>query len=98
MLSTRFGRYAPTAGLAARERRTSGEDVWTEETFLEDAKMIAKLMREHRLSQEDGEAMLEFMLSYFVSTQVDSLAYEVQEQFERMLHKLVTDIAETGSS
>ena len=97
MLSTRFGRDAQATGLAARERRTSGGDVWNDETFLEDAKMIDRLMREHKLSQEDGEAMLALMLSCYVSSQIDSLAYEVEEQFERMLDRLVMDMADIDS-
>ena len=54
-------------------------------------------MREHKLSQEDGEAMLALMLSCYVSSQIDSLAYEVEEQFERMLDRLVMDMADIDS-
>ena len=98
MLSTRYRGYTPTIGRAAHARRMSGENVWTEETFLEDAQMIAKLMRENRLSQEDGEVMLEIMLSYLVSAQVDSLAYEIQDQFERVLEKLVMDMTDSENN
>ena len=84
MLSTNFKRQGQPSGLAAREYRASA-NVWTEETFREDAKMIARLMRERKLSQEDGEAMLSFMLSYYISSQIDSLAYAVEDEFERGL-------------
>ncbi len=94
MASTKFRRYAQAIGLRVRENknRASEEDIWSEEAFLEDVKVIANLMNENKLSQEDGEFVLSLLLSLYVSDEVDLITDRFEDAFEQMFHRLALSI------
>ena len=90
MLSTRFKRQIQTPGLTASAVNPAAERIWTEETIREDSAAIIKLFNEGKISQDDMEILLSFMLSGYILLETYAMASELEDTFAEMLIEQLT--------
>ena len=90
MLSTKSRRQFRTQGLAANGVNPAAERIWTEETIREDSAEIIKLFNEGKISQDDMEILLSFMLSGYILSETYTMASDLENAFaETLFEQLV---------